>query len=74
MPYFIEEIIIDYDPDNKNGYWEFNADSSNNEELLDSIDFTLDDIGKTVFLVREEVEQALKKEQSEKNKKLKGRN
>lgn len=62
LPYFIEQIIIDYDPDNKNGYWVFNADSSNNEELLDSIDFTLDEIGKTVFLTREEAGKALEED------------
>lgn len=54
LPYFIEQIIIDYDPDNKNGYWVFNADSSNNDEFLDSIDFTQDEISKTVFLKDEE--------------------
>lgn len=55
LPYFIEQIIIDYD-DDKNYYLTFSANSSNNEELLDSIDFVLDDIGKTVFLTKKEAE------------------
>ncbi len=36
-----------------NSVIEFEAFSSGNDELLDTIDFELDDIGKTVFLIKE---------------------
>lgn len=63
LPYFIEEIIINYDSDSPNNeYVTFIGISSNASELLDDIDFTIDEIGKTVFLSKEEAEQALKKE------------
>lgn len=37
----------------------YSANSNHNGELIDSIDFEDDDIGKTVFLTREEAEAAL---------------
>lgn len=60
LPYFIEQIIISYDSDSLNNeYVTFNGISSNASELLDDMDFTVDEIGKTVFLTREEAERAL---------------
>ena len=43
-------------------YWAFEANCHDEEtdEFLDELDFDLDYIGKTVFLTREEAEQALK--------------
>ena len=63
LPYFIEQIIISYDSDSPNNeYITFNGISSNSSELLAEIDFTVDEIGKTVFLTREEAERVLKNE------------
>ena len=62
LPYFIEQIIISYDSDSPNNeYVTFNGISSNASELLADMDFTIDEIGKTVFLTREEAERALVK-------------
>lgn len=60
LPYSIEQIIISYDSDSPNNeYVTFNGISSNASELLSDMDFTVDEIGKTVFLTREEAERAL---------------
>lgn len=56
LPYHIEQIIIDYDTENPQGYITFIAMCSKEDELLDDIDFTIDEIGKTVFLTKEEAE------------------
>lgn len=40
----------------------YSANCSRNDELLDSIDFEGNDIGRDVFFTREEAEQALRKE------------
>ena len=60
FPYFVETIHIGFMDKEKN-YWTFEANCHDEEtdELLDEIDFDLDDIGKTVFLTREEAEKAL---------------
>jgi hypothetical protein len=62
FPYFVETIHIGFMDKEKN-YWTFEANCHDEEtdELLDGIDFDLDDIGKTVFLTREEAEEALAK-------------
>lgn len=61
LPYFIESINIAYSDKNKAIYqYEANATNIEEDELLDSIDFEPDDIGKTVFLTREEAEKTLK--------------
>ena len=60
LPYFVEQIVVDYDVDNSSGYWTFNCMCSENDELIDAIDFTSDEIGKTVFLSKSEVEKALR--------------
>lgn len=61
LPYFIESINIAYLDKSKAIYqYEANATNIKEDELLDSIDFEPDDIGKTVFLTREEAERALK--------------
>lgn len=65
LPYFIEQIIISYDSDSLNNeYVTFIGISSNASELLAEIDFTVDEIGKTVFLTREEAERALKEREN----------
>ncbi len=63
LPYFIDQIIISYDSDSLNNeYVTFDGISSNASELLADMDFTVDEIGKTVFLTREEAERVLKNE------------
>lgn len=65
LPYFIEQIIISYDSDSPNNeYVTFNGISSSASELLDDMDFTVDEIGKTVFLTREEAEKALEEREN----------
>lgn len=61
LPYFVENIHISYYSNDKD-YISFEADSHAEEtdELLDEIDFDIEDIGKTVFLTREEAEAKLK--------------
>lgn len=61
LPYFVETINIFYLEKNQNNYiFEANSHSEYDDELLDSIDFDVDDIGETVFLTREEAEAKLK--------------
>lgn len=61
LPYFIENIHIGFlDKDNNYVYFEANSHASETDELLDEIEFDLDDIGKTVFLTKSEAEQKLK--------------
>ena len=61
LPYFVENLSIGF-MDKNQYYWTYEANSHTDEmdELLDEIDFDLDDFGKTVFLTKEEAEQALK--------------
>ena len=60
FPYFVENLNIGY-MDKERNYWTYEANCHDEEtdELLDEIDFDYDDIGKTVFLTREEAEKAL---------------
>lgn len=61
LPYFVEDIHISYWGDNgQNALYTFEADYHYEDVLIDCIDFELEDIGKTVFLTREEAEKALK--------------
>ena len=60
LPYFVETLSCAYYDKNK-VIWQYEANCTNFEvpELLDSIDFELEDFGKTVFLTKEEAEKAL---------------
>lgn len=61
LPYLVGNLNIGYM--GKSGeYWNYEANCHDPEtdELLDGIDFEIDDIGKTVFLSRAEAEKALK--------------
>ncbi len=61
LPYFVESFHIDYlDKERDYWYWEANSHAEETDELLDGIDFDLDNIGKTVFLTKEEAEEKLK--------------
>lgn len=60
LPYFVENLNIAYLNENENVYtYEANCVDDENQELLDSIDFEPDDIGKTVFLTKEDAEKSL---------------
>ena len=61
LPYFVETLYIGYCDKDKLCY-QYEANCYNNEEneLIDGIDFEPDDLGKIVFLTKEEVEQKLK--------------
>lgn len=61
LPYFVEYLRIGFMDKNRN-YWiyEANCHAEETDELLDELDFDLEDIGKTVFLSSEEAERALK--------------
>lgn len=66
LPYFVEAVIIRYCDKNEIDYqYEANCHNSEADELLDDIDFEIDDIGKTVFLTLEEAEKALKGSETE---------
>ena len=60
FPYFVENLNISSMGKNET-YWSYEANFHDEEtdELIDGIDFDLDDIGKTIFLTREEAEKAL---------------
>lgn len=60
FPYFVENLDISSMGKNET-YWSYEANFHDEEtdELIDEIDFDLDDIGKTVFLTRDEAEKAL---------------
>ena len=61
LPYFVESINIRYLGDEGEHYiYTFETNCLHGDELIDSIDFELDEIGKTVFLTCEEAEKALK--------------
>lgn len=62
LPYFVETLNISYYKKNLNYYtYEANCTNVEENELLDSIDFDVEDIGESVFLTKEEAEQALNK-------------
>ena len=60
LPYFVDNLRIGF-MDKTRNYWVYEANCHDNEtdELLDEIDFSLEDIGESVFLTREEAEKAL---------------
>ena len=61
LPYFVETLNISYYEKNLNYYsYEANCTNVEENELLDSIDFDIEDIGESVFLTKEEAEKALK--------------
>lgn len=64
LPYFVETLSCAYYDKNK-VIWQYEANCTNVErsELLDSIDFEFEDIGKTVFLTKEEAKKALEEKQ-----------
>ena len=65
LPYLVGNLNIGYM--GKSGtYWNYEANCHDPEtdELLDEIDFEIDDIGKTVFLSRSEAEAKLKEMQN----------
>lgn len=59
LEYFVENLTIAYLEENQNCYT-YEGNCFKECVLLDSIDFDFDDIGKTVFLTREDAEKALK--------------
>lgn len=60
LPYFIENLSIGFMGKEQNYFsYEANCHAEETDELLDEIDFDLDDIGKTVFLTPEDAERAL---------------
>lgn len=60
LPYFVETFNVGFlDKDRNYWRWEANSHAEETDELLDELDFDLDDIGKTVFLTREEAQRTL---------------
>ncbi len=60
LPYFVENMNIGYIGKSRNYiFYEANCHADETDELIDEIDFDFDDIGKTVFLTKEEAEAAL---------------
>lgn len=61
LPYFVENINIGFLANDRTFIsFEANSHADETDELLDDIDFDLEDIGKTVFLTKETAEQKLK--------------
>ena len=60
LPFFVEQIIIDYDEKEPLVTICANCHDDENDELLADIDFEYKDIGVTVFLTREDAEAELK--------------
>ena len=62
LPYVIQDFKVGFMGKDRPNYWYWEATSHaiETDELLDEIDFDLDDIGKTVFLTKEEAEEKLK--------------
>ena len=61
LPYFVGNMAIGFIGKDRENYvaFEANCHSEETDELLDEIDFDIDEIGKAVFLTREEAEKAL---------------
>lgn len=66
FPYFVENLNISSMGKNET-YWNYEANFHDEEtdQLIDAIDFDIDDIDKTVFLTREEAEKALERSENE---------
>ena len=62
LPYVIQDFKVGFMGKYRPNYWYWEATSHaiETDELLDEIEFDLDDIGKTVFLTKEEAEEKLK--------------
>ena len=60
LPFFVEQIIIDYDEKEALVTCCANCHDDERDELLADIDFEPKDIGVTVFLTEEEAEEKLK--------------
>lgn len=62
LPYVIQNFGVGFMGKDRPNYWFWEATShaTETDELLDEIDFDLDEIGKTVFLTKEEAEAKLK--------------
>lgn len=62
LPYVVVNFHVGFLGKNNNNYqyWEAKCYADETDELLDEIDFDIDEIGKTVFLTREEAEAKLK--------------
>ena len=62
LPYVVQNFGVGFLGKDRPNYWFWEATShaTETDELLDEIDFDLDDIGKTVFLTNEEAEEKLK--------------
>lgn len=63
LPYVVQNFGVGFLGKDRPNYWFWEATSHaiETDELLDEIDFDLDDIGKTVFLTKEEAEAELRK-------------
>lgn len=59
FPYFVEQVVIDYDSDNPDGYITINANFVENRELIDCIDFEPKEVGIKAFLTEQEAKEAL---------------
>ena len=60
LPYLVGNFHIGYMGKEKDYlHWEAAAHAAETDELLDDIDFDLEDIGKDIFFTREEAEKAL---------------
>lgn len=65
LSYFVEQVVIDYDPDNTNGYVTINCNCVENNELIDCIDFEPKEVGIKVFLTEQEAKEALEEMKNE---------
>lgn len=66
LPYFVENINISFLANDRTFIsFEANSHADETDELLDDIDFDLEDIGKNVFLTKDEAEQKLKELQND---------
>ena len=63
LPYIVQNFGVGFmGKDRPNcWFWEATSHATETDELLDEIDFDLDDIGKWVFLTKEEAERELEK-------------
>lgn len=60
LPYLVGNFHIGYMGKEENYlHWEATSFATETDELLDEMDFDLDDIGKHVFFTREEAERTL---------------
>ena len=62
LPYVIQNFGVGFMGKDRPNYWFWEATShaTETDELLDEIDYDLENIGKTVFLTKDEAEKALK--------------